>query len=282
VIFSYYPGCSLRGVSRQYDSSTTAVCAALDVGLEELPDWTCCGASSAHGMGEVLAVGLPARNVKIAERVGRDVVVPCAACYNRLKVAEHALRTDEPLRREMRALLDYDFQDTVEILNILQLLRDRVGLDALRSRVVTPLAGLRVACYYGCLLVRPPGVTHFDDPEHPEALDAIMEAVGADPRPWSSKTDCCGGSLVVTRDDIVGSLVDTIVAMARDAGADAIVTLCPLCRENVELRQTGNGLPVLYVTELLGIAFGIGGSAYWLQTHLIDPRPLLETLRLLS
>lgn len=282
MIYSYYPGCSLHGSSKGYDSSTKAVCAKLGIELKELPDWICCGASSGHSLDEVLNIGLPAKNLKIAEEVGLDIAVPCAACYNRLKVATHALREKETVRKQMKELIDYDFQDSVEIINLIELIKDRVGLETIRSKVIKPLTGLRVACYYGCLLVRPVEVTNFDNPEHPQTLDEIMETIGAEPLKWSYKTECCGGSLSLTRDDIVKSLVDTIVSMAKEAGAHAIVTLCPLCMENLDMRQTKSQLPILYFTELLGLAFDIKESEDWIKKHLIDPTPVLESLRLIS
>jgi len=279
--YSYYPGCSLHGTSKEYDASTQAVCAALGIELKELSDWVCCGASSGHSLNETLNIGLPAHTLKLAEQEGLDVAVPCAACYNRLKVAEHALKEKETVREEMKELLDYEYEGTVQILNLVELIRDRVGLEAVRAKVVTPLTGLSVVCYYGCLLVRPAEVTHFDNPEHPHSLDEIMETVGADVLNWSYKTECCGGSLSLTRDDIVKSLVDAIVEMAKEAGAQAIVTLCPLCLENLEMRQTDGRFPVLYFTELLGVAFGLKDCEHWMKKHLIDATPLLKSLRLL-
>ena len=280
--YSYYPGCSLHGTSKEYDASTQAVCAELDIELRELPEWVCCGASSGHSLDETLNIGLPAHTLKLAEKEGLDVAVPCAACYNRLKVAEHALQEKESVRQQMKNLLDFDFQGTVNILNLVELIKDRVGLDVVKSKVVKPLTGLKVVCYYGCLLVRPARVTHFDDPEHPRSLDEIMESIGAEVLNWSYKTECCGGSLSLTRDDIVKSLVDGIVDMAKEAGAQAIVTLCPLCLENLEMRQSDGQFPVLYFTELLGLAFGMKECEHWLKKHLIDSTPLLKSLRLLS
>jgi len=281
VKYSYYPGCSLHGTSREYDLSTRAVLAALDVTLEELPDWNCCGASSGHSLDEVLNIGLPARNLKIAEEEGLDIVVPCAACYNRLKVADHSIREDDDVRGQMKEIFDHDFPGDVRILNLLEVIRDRVGMDNVRSKMVKPLSGLKVVCYYGCLLVRPKEVTHFDDPEHPHSLDELMEALGAESLNWSYRTECCGGSLSLTRDDIVSSLVDGIIDMAREAGAQAVVTLCPLCLENLESRQTKEPFPILYFTELLGLALGLEDSLNWLKKHLNDPIPLLGSLQLL-
>lgn len=279
--YSYYPGCSLHGSSREYDASTQAVCTHMGVELEELPDWICCGASSGHSLNQTLNVGLPARNLMIAEEAGMDIAVPCAACYNRLKTAAHAIREDKAVREQMKELLGHDFGDRVKVLNLVELILERIGTDAIRSRVVKPLAGLKVACYYGCLLVRPAEVTRFDDPEHPRSLDDVMRAVGAEPLYWSYKTECCGGSHALTRADIVTSLVDEIIKMAREAGADAIVTACPLCMGNLDTRQGADPMPVVFFTELLGLAFGIEDTKRWLSRHVTDPMPLLQSLGLL-
>lgn len=275
--YSYYPGCSLHGSSKEYDVSTQAICLELGIKLGELPEWICCGASSGHSMDEILNIGLPAFNLKIAESVGLDVAVPCAACYNRFKVAEHAMRENETVHQQMKDILDYDFQGKVKILNLVEIIKDCVGLEVVRSKVVTPLTGLKVACYYGCLLVRPADVTQFDDPEHPQSLDEIMKAIGANPLQWSYKTECCGGSHSLSRDDIVATLVDAIVELAKEAGAHVLVTACPLCFENLEMRQTDGHFPILYFTELLGLAFGLRESGSWMEKHIIDPKPILES-----
>lgn len=282
MIYAYYPGCSLRGSSKEYDRSTQAVCEKLGIELKEISNWICCGASSGHSTDEILNIGLPAKNLMSAEIMGHDLAVPCAACYNRLKFAKHAVMNDERVRKQMKELLGYDFKDSVEILNLLEVLEKNGGISTIISQVVNSLSGLKAACYYGCLLIRPKQITNFDDPEHPGILDEYIRAIGAEPVPWSYKTECCGGSLSLTRDDIVIHLVDDIIKMAREAGAHIIVTLCPLCMENLDLRQHQEKMPVLYLTELLGLAFGIEGSDDWMHKHLNDPTPVLNSLDLLS
>jgi heterodisulfide reductase subunit B len=251
------------------------------VELKELPDWICCGASSGHSLNSVLNIGLPAHNLKIAEGIGLDLAVPCAACYNRLKVAEHAMREEKKIHQQMEELLEYDYRGKIKILNLLELIIVGVGLDTIRAKIVKPLTELRVACYYGCLLVRPAEVTGFDDPEHPQSLDELMRVVGAEPLEWSYKTECCGGSHSLTRDDIVTRLVDGIIEVAKEAGAHLIVTACPLCLENLAMRQTDGEFPILYFTELLGLSFGLKESKEWLKKHMNDPKPVLESLGLL-
>ena len=278
---SYYPGCSLHGSSREYDVSTQAICRALGIELTELPDWICCGASSGHSLNEALSIGLPAYNLRIAEGIGMDVAVPCAACYNRLKVAEHAMREQKTVQQQMKDTLAYDFQWNVKVLNMVELILDRVGLEAIRAKVVKPLNDIKVACYYGCLLVRPVEAITFDDPDHPKRLDELMEVIGAAPVQWAYKTECCGGSHSLTRDDVVTHLVDGLIAYAREAGAQLIVTACPLCFENLEMRQSEGRFPILYFTELLGLAFGLEESKRWLDKHMVNPKPFLKSVGLI-
>lgn len=282
MIYTYYPGCSLRGSSKEYDSSTQAVFARLGIELKEIPDWICCGASSGHSMDEILNIGLPAKTLMAAEKMGHDLAVPCAACYNRLKYTQYSLRNEAAVRKQMKELIDFEFKDSVEILNLLEVLAMNGGVETVVSHVVKSLSDLKAACYYGCLLIRPQEVTHFDDPEHPGILDEYVRAVGAEPVPWSYKSECCGGSLSLTRDDIVINLVDDIIEMAREAGAHIITTLCPLCMENLDLRQSKEKMPILYFTELLGLAFGIKESEDWMHKHMNDPTQVLQSLDILS
>ncbi len=276
---SYYPGCSLHGSSREYDLSTRAVCAALGVELAELEDWVCCGASSAHSLDEALSVALPARNLKLAADRKWDLLVPCAACYNRLKAADKAVTENEEARELAKNLTGYEGGGPA-VLNWIEFLVDKVGVEALRAAVRRPLTGLRVAPYYGCLLVRPAEATGFDHPEHPRSMDMILRALGTEPLSWSHRAECCGGSLALSRGEIVTELVDGIIGSAIEAGAAAIVSLCPLCLENLDGRQKTRRLPVLYLTEILGLAMGLDEASRWLAKHITDPAPALESLRL--
>ncbi len=263
---SYYPGCSLHGTAAEYEASTQAVSRLIGVELLELPDWNCCGASSAHSTNESLAHDLAARNLVIAEREGKDVVVPCAACYSRLKAAESQDRKGE-----------------IAILSLLEFLASRDQMEKIKRLKTRSLAGLKVVCYYGCLLVRPPRVTRAANYENPQEMDRLMTALGAEAIPWSYKTDCCGASLVLTRTDIVRRLIQKILDGAQRAGAEAVVVACPLCQANLDTRQeeisreVGKeyALPVLYLTELIGLALGHGDTGKWWKKHFVDPRKLL-------
>lgn len=279
--FSYYPGCSLLGTSKEYDESTRLVCQKMEVGLRELPDWNCCGATSAHSLNPLLSIALPARNLKIAEKEGMDLVVPCAACFNRMKIADNTLGNDSQVKQKIHDLLDYHYTGEIKIIHVLELFDKFLGFEKIKEKVTRPLTNLKVVCYYGCLLVRPGDIMNFDDPENPMIIDRLMSAIGAISLKWSYKTECCGASLSLTRDDIVKDLVTGIIEMAREAGADAIVVACPMCGQNLEMRQKVN-LPVFYFTELLGLALGVEECEKWFGKHLIDVHGLLRSLNLIS
>ena len=280
--FSYYPGCSLNSTAVEYDASLRAVMAALDVGLQELEDWNCCGASSAHSVNRALSLALPARNLALAQQAERDVVMPCAACFNQHKTAEHALRTNGGQRALVEDAVGFEYTGAVAVRSLLDVVANEIGLAQVEARVERPLAGLNVVGYYGCLLVRPPEVTQFENPEHPTLMDQLLSALGAVVCPWSYATDCCGGGVSLIKPDMAARLVNRLAARAREAGAEAMVTSCPLCQVNLEMRQTGTQqpLPIFYFTELMGLAFDLKEAQSWWPKHLIDPRRLLQKLGL--
>jgi len=279
--YVFFPGCSLDSTARGYRLSTEAVARALGLDLPELPDWTCCGSTAAHQSSSLLAVALPAQNLLAAS--GKTMAVACAACYSRLKVANHEIANAPATREWVAGVLGADYDGSTPVQHLLEIIRDEVGLDEIGKRVRAPLTGLRVACYYGCLLVRPPDVVRFDDPENPMSLDQVVAATGAEPVEWPYKTECCGASHSITKVEIVERLSHDILAMARDAGADCIVTACPLCQLNLDLRQKDIeahfgerlGLPVLFFTQLLGLALGLKPSALGLDSLIVDPLPML-------
>lgn len=272
---SYYPGCCMHGTAKGYDQSIQAVSRALGVNLVEVDGWTCCGASSAHATNFELSVALPTRNLMAAQKRGLDVMVPCAACFNRFKSAEHHLHKDPELKARIEGELRGRIKDDLEVRNSVDFYVNQVGLEAVREKVTRKLAGLKAASYYGCLLVRPPDVCAFDDPENPTSMDRLVEALGAEAKPWSFKTDCCGGALTVARTEQVVRLVDRLVTMAREAGANCIVTACPECMANLDMRAT-QGMPIFYFSELMGLAMGAPDAGKWLKFHQIDCMPLLR------
>lgn len=281
--YSYFPGCSLHSTGLEYQLSARAVFQHLGMELVELPDWNCCGASSAHALDNILALALPARNLALAQSVGGEggkcnrLITPCAACYNRIRQADAVLRRDFRTRVNIEALVGFQFTGQVTVQPLLGLLYEDYGVDQLQSKVCHPLLGMKVVPYYGCLLVRPPEVTQFDDPDNPKIMAEIMKSIGAEVMPWAYATECCGGSLSLSRADIVRNLVGRLVDRAREAGAMAIVTACPLCQVNLEMRQDVQPkMPAFYFTELLGLALGLSEAEGWWKKHLIDPRPVLE------
>jgi heterodisulfide reductase subunit B2 len=278
--FSYYPGCTDHSTSMEYGLSVHSVFKALGAELVEIKDWNCCGAAATHSINQLLSLCLPARNIAIAqsERMG-PLVIPCAGCFNMLKRAEHALKTDEGKRKEIEEIVGFTYDGSYEVKAVMDVIVNRIGLDRVREKVKKPLTGLKAACYYGCALVRHPKVTQLDDPENPQMLDRIVGALGAEPVKWSYKVDCCGADLALTYGGIVQQMVGKIVAMAKEAGAECIVTSCGLCQANLEMRQD-LGVPIFYFTELMGIALDVEKRDQWWGKHMVSPKALLESLGL--
>lgn len=280
--YSFYPGCSLHSTGLEYGLSSRAVFEHLGMTLVELADWNCCGASSAHALNHTLAQALPARNLALAQAEGRDLVIPCAACYSRTKAADRVLRSDPASRAQLEDLVGFRYSGEIAIRPLMAVLDEDLGVQQLASQVSRPLSGLKVVTYYGCLLVRPPEIAQFDDPDDPQVMARLLRAIGAEVMPWSSATECCGGSLSLSRSDVVKKLVDHLVERAEEAGGQALVTACPLCQVNLEMRQERTQMPVFYFTELIGLACGLSEAHKWWSKHLIDPRPLLRQAGLVN
>jgi heterodisulfide reductase subunit B len=301
VRVGYFPGCSLVGSSRDFGESVRAVAKALAIELVEVPDWACCGASSAHALSPILSVALPARILARAAAAGLDeVLAPCAACYNRLVSTQHDLEAHAPLREAVDAALrEAEAAEApghakpagsagagqpasalarrVRVLNILELLERVQGQVA--AAVKTPFART-VACYYGCLLVRPPRVVAFDRSEDPMSMDALVAAVGGKTLRWSFKTECCGAGLSLPRTSTVAKLAGRIVKDATDRRAEAIVVACPMCHSNLDLRRgpiehavgARLGIPVLFITQVVGLALGLSEKELGLHRHFVPVR----------
>ncbi|MCL6449889.1 MAG: CoB--CoM heterodisulfide reductase iron-sulfur subunit B family protein [Acetobacteraceae bacterium] len=282
--YGYYPGCSLHSTGREYDLSTRAVLGRLGLEVEELKGWNCCGATSAHSTSDFLALALPMRNLALAEAQGRDLLAPCAACYSGLRQAAAALEAGEGralvAEEEQRRITGRPFTGRVRARHPLEVLSVPDAVAGLKRAVRRPLKGLKVAAYYGCLLVRPPRAAAFEDPEQPRSMERLLSAAGAEPVEWSYRTDCCGAGLAFSRPALVGELCSRLRVEARRAGAEALSTACPLCQTNLESRGAEGRLPVFYFTELLGLALDLGGRGSWFRRHLVSPRPLLSRLGL--
>jgi heterodisulfide reductase subunit B len=278
---AYYPGCSLHSTAKEYDRSSRAVCELLEMKLIEPHGWVCCGSSAAHRADPETSLRLPMQNLALIEQSGfKEVTMPCAACFQRHKAALHEIRQDESRQRRANEMLDYEYQDTVRVSNLSQAIHQHVGVQKVAEKVRKPLKGLRVVCYYGCLLTRPPEVTEAEHPENPTDLDEIMQALGAEVLDWSYKTTCCGAAHSLTRPDIVLKLSSNLIQHARQAGADLMAVACPLCHTNLDARQfqmkLEEPMPVFYFTQLMALALGASERTAGLHKNLIDPLPLLR------
>ena len=289
LIYGYYPGCSLHASAKEYDLSTRALFEALGIGLTEVPDWICCGATPAHTVDELLSLSLCAKNLAIAETVPGDLAVPCASCFSRLKTAQHELTVDLARRNTVAKVIESPVPLAKNIKHPLEIVGRDWGLEPLTAAVKKPLAGLKVACYYGCLLTRPPEVSQLDDAEAPTIMEQVIEAAGAETVSWSHRLECCGASFTLPRPGVVVKLTAEILAAAKDAGADCLTVGCPLCQGNLDLRQqeveaqsgVRYDLPVLYFTQLLGLALGLAPARLGLSGLMVDPLPLLKLKGLL-
>jgi len=280
----YYPGCSQSGTAAEYDSSTRACCKALGIELVDVPDWTCCGSTPAHTVDHHLAGALAARNLIQAETAGLDcVATPCPSCLSALKTADAHL-CDAAYKAEVERLLGRAAPGPMPTQSTLQALYEKVGAQGVAAQVKRPLTGLRVACYYGCILNRPPGLMAFDDPENPVAMDELLNACGAEVVPFPFKTECCGAAFAMPRLDMMQRLSARILGMAQNCGADVIAVACPLCQMNLDLRQgqvnaaagAQYAMPVPYFTQLLGLALGLPAADLGLAKLVLPLAPALE------
>ena len=277
IRIGYYPGCTLKGTAIEYDKSVTGIAPLLGVDLVEVPDWNCCGASSAHAINRKLSLALAARVLAIAEQEGMDrVLVPCAACYNRLVKTQVEAAENETLRQEISTIIEMPFSAKTKPVGILEFFSE-MGSEKIKSLVKKPLEELKVACYYGCLLLRPPKLIKFDDCEEPRVMDDVVKAIGAEPVEWAFKTECCGAGFSLSKKEVVLDLTEKILRNAKLEGADVITVGCPLCHANLDFRQVDIlkknkdiNIPVLYITELVGIALGLTPKDVGLQSHFID------------
>lgn len=284
---AYYPGCSLKGTSFEYEVSLLKILEALNIEIKEIPDWNCCGASAAHSINHDLSIALPARNLAIAEGEGYEsVLAPCAACSNRLKTANHELKSDDILKKKITDSIEMSYKADMEINNMLEFLIKIAGKDKIKSMVKKPLKGLKVASYYGCLLVRPPKVMQFDDPENPVSMDELVGLTGAETVDYSYKTECCGAINSLSKPDVVMALTGNVLYDIKKHGADLVVVACPLCHSNLDVRQREIerkysekiGLPVLFITELLGLSFGIDPKDLAIDGHMVTADRVLRKI----
>ena len=280
--YAYYPGCSLETMAATYHVSSMEVANRLGIELEELEDWNCCGATAYSKVDELLATVLCARNLAIAEKQGLDVVAPCNACYKNLWTTNAAMKRDADLAEHMNYALEADhlhFDGTVDVRHILHAFVTDEALGSIRRLAGDRIKGLRVAPYYGCQIVRPrrPGV-ELDQVENPTYFEALLEAAGASPVAYPYKLRCCGAALMVTNRPAAVRMLRDLLQSAVDLGAEVIATTCPLCQTNLECYQgevnraygTSFAVPILYFTQLLGLALGIGVKRLGIGKELVS------------
>jgi heterodisulfide reductase subunit B len=282
--YAYYPGCSLHSMGAEYDMSFRAVCDKLGLEIQEIEGWICCGTTPAHCTSRLLSLALPFKNLSLVEKMRMSkVVAPCAACFSRLKTAIHEATTHPEVEGQISGILDAPLPKSVDVVSPLQIFSN--GID-LASAVTTELPGLKVACYYGCLLTRPPKVMQFDECEYPMSMDELLRSLGIATLDWSYKTDCCGGAISATETDIVLKLTRDILEEAKAVGANAVAVACPLCHTNLDTRQaeieqkynSHFGLPIFYFTQLMGLAFGIPADTLGLHKHFVSADELLSSV----
>jgi len=277
---AYYPGCSLHGTSAEFDASFRASARALGLTLQEIPGWECCGNTAAHSINRLLAAALPVNElVKVEQDMKLDALaVPCAACYSRFKTGPHVIEESEQMADDVRAVVGRAYEGGVDVQNLIDVYHDSVGLEELAAKTTRPFDGLKIACYYGCLLTRPPKVTMAEDPEYPTHMEEVLEAIGCKPVDWNFKTDCCGAALALTEQGIVDDLVSSILNDAKACGAQAVSVACPLCQVNLDGRQTEiarkqkdwEPIPIIFLSQLVGRAVGLSDKEIGLKKHLID------------
>jgi len=273
----YYPGCALHGSSGDYEMSVRACLAALGVRLCELDDWICCGATAAHALNHKLAVALPARNLALAERDGYpQLLAPCPMCSMELLKARQAIAADEALRREMSEIVELDVRGTTQVWNIIQVFQE-IGYERIVQAAVRRLEEFRPACYYGCLLTRPPETLRFDDCEQPRSMETLLEMLGAAPVEWNYRTECCGAGLTLANEETVLDLAHRILTNAEAHGANCLVVACPMCHVNLDMKQsavnrrfgTGHEMVVYYLSDLVGLALGYDQRQLGVDRHFV-------------
>jgi len=280
VEIGYYPGCALHGSSNDYGSSVRSCLAALDVGLRELDDWICCGATAAHSLNHMLAVSLPARNLAIAERDGyQELLAPCPMCSMELIKAQSALTGSAELRRKVSEIVELNVTGETRVLNLIQVMQ-KIGLEQIQKKAVRPLTEFKPACYYGCLLTRPADTLKFDDCEHPSSMETILRALGAEPVEWNYKTECCGAGMTMADEDVVLDLSNKILDNAAKHEANCVVVACPMCHVNLDMKQADierrfgrrHDMAVYYLSDLVGLAVGVDEKTLGIDRHFVVKR----------
>ena len=278
----YFPGCTLHSKARNFDASAREAALALDIVMDELPEWTCCGATFSMSADSAMGLVAPARILASAKDAGKLLTL-CSFCYNTLKRTNRVLATDAERRRKVTTFMEEDYQGNVQTVHLLEVLRDDIGFEALAKRVTKRLTGLRVAPYYGCLLLRPAAELEFDDPERPTVLEKCLQSLGCTVVDFPHKTECCGSFVAVSSPEVAQECSTRILDVAATQGAEVLAVSCPLCQYNLDHAQrrgqagrAASRIPVLYFSQLLAIALGCEEVCLHLEGHAVDPRPRLS------
>lgn len=284
--YAYYPGCSLEGTGIEFDQSSRAIARVLGIQLKELPDWNCCGASQMHKIDPVLSVALPARDLALAEKLKMSITAPCPACSLRLKTANYKMEHDEKLKEQVNSLLTHPYNCTVKVESFLETVYKENSADRIREIKKYSLDKFKIAPYYGCLLVRPKEIAQFDDDENPTSMDELLVACGAEIIDYPFKTECCGASYGLSKKEMVLKLTADLLDQAVKRGANAVAVACPLCHQNLDMRQKqinsnlkmNLSIPIYYFTELIGLALGFNVKRLGIDKHSVDSVSLTERL----
>ena len=281
---SYFPGCTLYTTGKGFDNAVRASANAVGLDLVELSEWNCCGATFPLIVDNMLELAAAAHVLVAARDAGSTLTTACTTCYNVLRRTNLFIQEHEEERERINAFVEAEYDGEVIVKDILHLLRDDVGFASIQEKVQKPLEGLKVAAYYGCMVLRPPDEVAYDDPDHPQSLDDLMVALGATPIDYPHKSECCGAYLTVESPQVTREMVYTILRSAQGAGAEAVVTNCPLCQFNLDKQQAEmrrayagySSVPVFYFSQLMGLALGLDIEDYGWEQHYISPQPILE------
>jgi heterodisulfide reductase subunit B len=293
VKYAFFPGCAIHASAKEYGMSCEAVSKVLGIELVEIPNWNCCGSIDAvYAYNPALSVSLSARNLSLAEKMNMDVVTLCSACFFTLSRANKVLRENLEFKGQVDRVLNnlkLNYNGETRVRHYLDVLVNDIGMEKISEHVKVPLKELKVAPYYGCLLVRPPEIANFDDPEHPQSIDRLIEVLGATSVDYMDKTSCCGASLIVTKEKVAMEMTKNLLLSAKDAGANCVVTPCPMCHFNLDARQrdiestfhVDIDLPILYITQIIGMAFGLSPEELGLKRNCVSPMQLFSSLHII-
>jgi heterodisulfide reductase subunit B len=279
---AYFPGCTLSTNAKGYDHSGREVARALEIPLTELPDWQCCGATFPLATDNSMALIAPTRILTQAQKAGGQVAALCAICFHVLRRTQYFLEKRPEMLERINWFTEEPYEGKVKVSHFLEILRDQVTWQKVGERLQRPLKGLKVAPYYGCLLLRPHAEIGLDDPDNPRILHDCLKALGCEVVDFPYQDECCGSYLLVSKPELPQKLAGSILDSARKHGAQAIVTACPLCQFNLDYPQRAGGgvnlaqggMPVLYFTQLMAVALGLEPDAWGMESHYVDPRPL--------